>query len=83
MWKAKFTLQDKNPAGEVTLTHVLTEAGFKNKDQVEVWLAVGARERYGVAFWFRCAEVEVVDEEPYIMTQVDPPAFYAGGGYGK
>ena len=82
MWKAKFTLEDKNLAtGKVLNTHVLTEAGFANEGQANTWLATGARERYGALFWQRCAKIEVVEEDPYVMDQVPPPSFYAGGAY--
>jgi hypothetical protein len=56
---AVFTLKDLNPAGEVTATQILTEKGFANAGQVEHWLATGARERYGPAFWHRCTKIEV------------------------
>jgi hypothetical protein len=62
MWKVRFTLQDKNPAGEVIATQILSEAGFDNAGQAEAWLATGARQRYGPLFWHRCAKIEVVEE---------------------
>ncbi len=61
MWQVKFTLQDKNPAGKVILTQTIIESGFKNRGQAEVWYATGAKQRYGAAFWHRCANV-VVEE---------------------
>ena len=82
MYKVKFTLQDKNPAGEVILTQVLVEGGFKNQGQAEAWLAVGARQRYGVVFWHRCSKVTVIEgDNKATLTQVKAPPFYAGGDY--
>ena len=80
MWKVRFTLEEKNhTTGEVLSTQVLTEAGFANEGQANAWLATDAQQRYGALFWLRCAKIEVVEEEPYVMDQVPPPPFYAGG----
>jgi hypothetical protein len=81
MWKVKYTLQDKNPAGEVIHENVIGEAGFDNQGQAEAWHATGARERYGVLFWHRCVKIEVIDEPDHVINQVPPPPFYAGGAY--
>lgn len=61
MWQVKFTLQDKNPKGEVIDTSIIIESGFKNQGQAEAWLAVGAKQRYGPLFWHRLAKVEVLE----------------------
>jgi hypothetical protein len=61
MWKVRFTLQDKNPAGEVIATQILCESGFDNQWQAEHWYATGARQRYGPLFWRRCTKIEVIE----------------------
>ena len=82
MWKVKFTIEDRSlGTGKVRSTRTFTEAGFHNKGQAEAWLATGAKMRYSYAFWHKCAKIEVVDEDPYVMDQVVPPPFYAGGDY--
>ena len=81
MWKVKYTLQTKNPAGKVIHEMVLSESGFNNQGQAEHWHATGARLRYGPLFWHRCAKIEVVDEPDHVIDQVPPPPFYAGGAY--
>jgi hypothetical protein len=80
MWRVQFRLEDKNPAGKVVFTQYLIEGGFENKGQAEAWLATGAKQRYGAAFWHRCAKVTVLEGDNKItITQVEAPEFYAGG----
>ncbi len=80
MWKVQFRLEDKNPAGKVVFTQCIVEGGFKNKGQAEAWLATGAKQRYGIRFWHRCAKVTVIEGDiKATLTQVEAPAFHAGG----
>ncbi|KKN92285.1 hypothetical protein LCGC14_0207760 [marine sediment metagenome] len=61
MAKVIFTLEDKDVTGEVTCTQVIIESGFKNEGQAHVWLAEGAKQRYGAVFWHRVAKIEVTE----------------------
>jgi hypothetical protein len=66
MWRVRFELEVRDATGQRTNTrapviesYTLIESGFPNQGQAEVWYAVGARQRYGPAFWNRVKGVKV------------------------
>jgi hypothetical protein len=78
-WRVRFELASTGTRGEIVDRLSICEAGFENRWQAETWLATGAEERYGAAFWYRLRSVHVEDSyEVYSASRPAPP-FTAGG----
>jgi hypothetical protein len=82
MWRVVFELGDVAPQGEVINRSIISEGGFDNEGQANAWLATGADQRYGPAFWRRVKKISIVEgttggiEQVPVHTVVGPTVWY-------